>query len=154
MIAVYSRRGYVKLLGPCKKVRRKTIQSCCTAGDAASITIGNNTNLQDGVVISTGPTDVEQFSAATRIGSNVTVGHLASLTGVTLEDESLIGMGATLNKGVKVGVQCATICSCNQSFCLAVHLSQTAVPCNIHDEACATHAGIGMPQLWPPSILS
>lgn len=73
-----------------------------SAGDAAPVTIGSNSNLQDGVVITSGPTDLESFRSSTKIGNNVTIGHAASLTGVTLEDECLIGMGATLHKGVKV----------------------------------------------------
>lgn len=72
------------------------------AGDAATIHVGDNTNLQDGVVIASGPTDIEHFSQPTSIGSNVTIGHAASMTGVTIEDECLIGMGATLSRGVKV----------------------------------------------------
>ena len=45
---------------------------------------------------------LETFAAGTVIGDNVTVGHSASLAGVTLEDQCLIGMGATLHNGVKV----------------------------------------------------
>ena len=40
--------------------------------------------------------------AATTIGKNVTVGHGVLLDSVTIEDEALIGMGATLLEGVKV----------------------------------------------------
>ena len=77
-------------------------KSVLLSGDAAPVSIGSNSNLQDGVVISSGPTDPSSFSAGTSIGNNVTVGHAATLAGVTLEDECLIGMGATLHQGVKV----------------------------------------------------
>lgn len=36
------------------------------------------------------------------IGDNVTIGHGAILNGVTIEDESFIGIGAILQQGVKV----------------------------------------------------
>ena len=58
-------------------------------GDVNSITIGNNTNIQDGVVI-----HCTYEKAATHIGSYVSVGHNAIVHGCTLEDRVLIGMGA------------------------------------------------------------
>ncbi|KAK9812161.1 hypothetical protein WJX73_001122 [Symbiochloris irregularis] len=71
-------------------------------GDGAEVTIGDNTNLQDGVIVNTGPINLVSARAETRIGNSVTVGHSANLYGVTLEDRCLVGMGATLHKGVKV----------------------------------------------------
>ncbi len=41
-------------------------------------------------------------NGATTIGNNVTVGHSVLLDCVTIEDEALIGMGATMLEGVKV----------------------------------------------------
>ena len=41
----------------------------------------------------------------TEIGNNVTIGHGATLLGVTLGDETLIGMGSTLLQGVEVRFQ-------------------------------------------------
>lgn len=58
-------------------------------GDVNSITIGNNTNIQDGTVI-----HCTYEKAATYIGSFVSVGHNAIVHGCTLEDRVLIGMGA------------------------------------------------------------
>jgi len=76
-------------------------------GDAGRITIGSNSNVQDGTVVRThqtrlGPGVLPGAHPDTTIGSNVTIGHQASLHGVTIEDEVLIGMGATLLEGVKV----------------------------------------------------
>lgn len=77
-------------------------------GDAGRITIGSNSNVQDGAVVRShltrlgaGPLPGAQPNTA--IGNNVTIGHQASLHGVTIEDGVLIGMGATLLEGVKVG---------------------------------------------------
>ncbi len=58
-------------------------------GDVNSITIGDNTNIQDGVVI-----HCTYLKASTRIGNNVSIGHNALVHGCTLEDHVLIGMGA------------------------------------------------------------
>ena len=66
-------------------------------GDAEDITIGANSNIQDGCVVHADP-----GSPAT-VGESVTVGHRAVLHGCTVEDESLIGMGAVVLNGARVG---------------------------------------------------
>lgn len=58
-------------------------------GDVHSITIGNNTNIQDGAVI-----HCTYQKARTIIGNNVSIAHNAIVHGCTLEDNVLIGMGA------------------------------------------------------------
>lgn len=58
-------------------------------GDVNSITIGNDTNIQDGAVI-----HATYQKAATVIGNRVSVGHNAIVHGCTLEDHILVGMGA------------------------------------------------------------
>jgi len=58
-------------------------------GDVNSITIGNNTNIQDGAVI-----HCTYQKAKTVIGNNVSVAHNAIVHGCTIEDNVLIGMGA------------------------------------------------------------
>lgn len=58
-------------------------------GDVNSIEIGDNTNIQDGAVI-----HCTYKTAATIIGSNVSIGHNAIVHGCTLKDDVLIGMGA------------------------------------------------------------
>ncbi|KAK9820246.1 hypothetical protein WJX72_007955 [[Myrmecia] bisecta] len=75
---------------------------CVLRGDEGQITVGENSNLQDGSVVRTAGTYLHNRPAATQIGKNVTVGHFATLNGCTIEDESLIGMGATLLEGVRV----------------------------------------------------
>lgn len=58
-------------------------------GDVHSITIGNNTNIQDGAVI-----HCTYQKAPTLIGNDVSVAHNAIVHGCTIEDKVLIGMGA------------------------------------------------------------
>ncbi|UZR94753.1 gamma carbonic anhydrase family protein [Chondrinema litorale] len=58
-------------------------------GDVNSIRIGNKTNIQDGAVI-----HCTYEKSATTIGNGVSIGHNAIIHGCTIEDYSLIGMGA------------------------------------------------------------
>ena len=58
-------------------------------GDVHSIRIGNECNIQDNSVI-----HCTYKKAKTTIGNRVSIGHCAIIHGCTLEDESLIGMGA------------------------------------------------------------
>ncbi len=58
-------------------------------GDVHSITIGNNTNIQDGAVI-----HCTYKTAKTVIGNNVSIAHNAIVHGCTIHDNVLIGMGA------------------------------------------------------------
>lgn len=68
-------------------------------GDVNSISIGANSNIQDGTVVHVAKTNVSGNVAPTVIGSNVTVGHNAVLHACTVEDGSFVGMGATLLDG-------------------------------------------------------
>jgi carbonic anhydrase/acetyltransferase-like protein (isoleucine patch superfamily) len=64
-------------------------------GDVDSISIGDDTNLQDNVTM-----HCDAGTPAT-VGARVSVGHGAILHGCTVEDDCLIGMGATvLNRAV------------------------------------------------------
>lgn len=65
-------------------------------GDCAAITIGERTNLQDGVVVHVDDDD------ETVVGDDVSVGHAAVLHGCTIGDGCLIGMGATVMSGAVV----------------------------------------------------
>jgi carbonic anhydrase/acetyltransferase-like protein (isoleucine patch superfamily) len=58
-------------------------------GDVNSITIGDDTNIQDGAVI-----HATYQKAATIIGNRVSVGHNAIVHGCTLKDHILVGMAA------------------------------------------------------------
>jgi carbonic anhydrase/acetyltransferase-like protein (isoleucine patch superfamily) len=65
--------------------------------DGDRIEIGPDTNIQDGCVLHTDP------GAPITIGRGVSVGHNAVLHGCLLADDVLIGMGAVLMNGVRVG---------------------------------------------------
>jgi carbonic anhydrase/acetyltransferase-like protein (isoleucine patch superfamily) len=72
--------------------------SSVVRGDDMPITIGCNTNIQDGAVIHS-----TENVAATVIGNNVVVGHGAIIHGATIGDNALIGMGAIILDGAIVG---------------------------------------------------
>ena len=64
-------------------------------GDNDPITIGENTNIQDGSVLHT------DEGVPLTLGANVTVGHMVMLHGCTVGDNSLIGIGSiVLNRAV------------------------------------------------------
>ena len=66
-------------------------------GDMDAITIGDDTNLQDNVTMHV------DFGTPAIIGARVSVGHGAILHGCTVEDDCLIGMGATVLNGAVIG---------------------------------------------------
>lgn len=66
-------------------------------GDTNSLTVGERTNLQDGVILHADP------GFPTRIGSGVSVGHRAVVHGCTVEDDCLIGIGAVVLNGAVIG---------------------------------------------------
>lgn len=68
-------------------------------GDINEIHIGSQSNIQDQVTIHL------SNALPTIVGNRVTVGHKALLHACTIEDDCLIGMGAILMDGVKVGAQ-------------------------------------------------
>jgi carbonic anhydrase/acetyltransferase-like protein (isoleucine patch superfamily) len=67
-------------------------------GDVNSIIIGNNTNIQDGVVI-----HCTYQKSKTVIGNNVSIAHNAVVHGCTVEDNVLIGMGAIIMDDAVIG---------------------------------------------------
>lgn len=67
-------------------------------GDVHSITLGDNTNVQDGAVI-----HCTYQKAKTVIGSNVSIAHNAIVHGCTVEDNVLIGMGAIIMDDAVIG---------------------------------------------------
>ena len=70
-------------------------------GDVNSITIGNESNIQDGAVI-----HATYLKAATVIGNRVNVGHNAIVHGCTVKNNVLIGMGAIVMDNVIVDEYC------------------------------------------------
>ena len=69
-------------------------------GDRERISIGAGSNIQDGAVLHADP------GFPLRIGSRVTVGHLAMLHGCTVGDGSLIGINAVVLNGAVIGEGC------------------------------------------------
>jgi carbonic anhydrase/acetyltransferase-like protein (isoleucine patch superfamily) len=69
-------------------------------GDVNRIRIGRRSNVQDGTVV-----HVMKDTHATTIGDGVTIGHAAVVHGCTIEDQCLVGMGAILLNGSRVGAQ-------------------------------------------------
>ena len=67
-------------------------------GDVNSIRIGANSNIQDCSVLH-GQTDLYRVE----LGEWVTVGHSATLHGCTIEDRCVIGIGATVLNGARIG---------------------------------------------------
>jgi carbonic anhydrase/acetyltransferase-like protein (isoleucine patch superfamily) len=65
--------------------------------DTAAIRVGAGSNLQDNVVLHADP------GFPTTIGERVSVGHAAVVHGCTVEDDCLIGMGATVLNGAVIG---------------------------------------------------
>ncbi|AIS32665.1 MULTISPECIES: gamma carbonic anhydrase family protein [Methanobacterium] len=62
-------------------------------GDMESITIGNNSNVQDNSVLHSSK------GYPLKIGDYVSVGHAAVIHGCTVDDNCIIGMNATLLNG-------------------------------------------------------
>lgn len=69
-------------------------------GDNELITIGPESNIQDGSVLHTDP------GIPLTIGRGVTVGHKAMLHGCQIGDYSLIGINAVVLNGAKIGKHC------------------------------------------------
>ncbi|QSE96732.1 gamma carbonic anhydrase family protein [Fulvivirga lutea] len=67
-------------------------------GDVHSITIGNDTNIQDGAII-----HCTYQKAKTVIGSKVSIAHGAIVHGCTIEDNVLVGMGAIIMDDAIIG---------------------------------------------------
>ncbi|MGE4361062.1 gamma carbonic anhydrase family protein [Mycolicibacterium sp. jd] len=65
--------------------------------EAELIEIGAGANIQDGVTIHVDP------GFPVRVGAGCSVGHNAVLHGCTIEDNSLVGMGAVVLNGAVVG---------------------------------------------------
>ena len=65
--------------------------------DRDTIVVGARSNVQDGCVLHADP------GVPLSVGSDVTVGHNATLHGCTVEDLVLIGMGAIVLNGARVG---------------------------------------------------
>ena len=65
-------------------------------GDGGNISIGENTNVQDGAVL----------HAETVVGANCTIGHNAIVHGCTIGDNVLVGMGSIVLGGARIADNC------------------------------------------------
>lgn len=70
-------------------------------GDVMPITIGDETNIQDGSVL-----HGTYNKAELKIGKRVTVGHKVVLHGCEIGDKCLIGMGAIIMDNAKIPAKC------------------------------------------------
>jgi len=73
---------------------------CIVRGDNDTITIGENSQLQDGCVLHADP------GFPITIGRNASIGHMAMLHGCTIGDGSLIGIKSVILNGAKIGRNC------------------------------------------------
>lgn len=69
-------------------------------GDNDTITLGENSNVQDNSVIHADP------GFPVTIGRNVTIGHMVMLHGCTIGDGSLIGIKSVILNGAIIGKDC------------------------------------------------
>jgi carbonic anhydrase/acetyltransferase-like protein (isoleucine patch superfamily) len=72
---------------------------CVLRADINRIEVGHHSNIQDGTILHL----ADDFPCL--VGNYVTVGHGAILHACTIEDEVLVGMGATVLDGAVVGRQ-------------------------------------------------
>ncbi|WP_089105548.1 gamma carbonic anhydrase family protein [Streptomyces hyaluromycini] len=66
-------------------------------GDVEKITVGARANVQDNVTLHADP------GFPVTVGERVSIGHNAVVHGATVEDDCLIGMGATVLNGAVIG---------------------------------------------------
>ena len=69
-------------------------------GDNDPITVGENSNVQDGSVLHT------DTGSPLTIGRDVTVGHMVMLHGCSIGDNSLIGIGSIILNHARIGRNC------------------------------------------------
>ncbi|NNG39517.1 gamma carbonic anhydrase family protein [Flexivirga sp. ID2601S] len=65
--------------------------------DLETVTLGDETNIQDNSVLHADP------GAPLTVGARVSVGHNATLHGCTIEDDVLVGMGARVLNRATIG---------------------------------------------------
>lgn len=80
-------------LGP----RSSVFYGAVLRGDIARIIVGEGSNIQDNAVVHL----ADDLDAV--IGAWCTIGHAAIVHACTIEDECLIGMGATVLDGARIG---------------------------------------------------
>jgi len=74
--------------------------SATLRGDIETVSVGRNSNIQDGSVMHT------DAKNPCTVRDNVTVGHMVMLHGCDIGDNSLIGIGSIILNGSKIGKNC------------------------------------------------
>ena len=89
------------LIGKVKLEKNSSIWfNAVLRGDIELITIGENSNIQDGSVLHTDP------GYKLNVGKGVTVGHMVMLHGCKIDDDTLIGIGSVILNNAKIGKNC------------------------------------------------
>ncbi|WP_392565597.1 gamma carbonic anhydrase family protein [Utexia brackfieldae] len=89
------------IIGKVSLARKVTIWfGAVLRGDIASISIGENSNVQDNSTIHT------DYGVPCTVGANVTVGHNVVLHSCNIDDNVIIGMGSTVLNNAKVAKNC------------------------------------------------
>lgn len=90
------------LVGDVRVGRRSSLwYGAVLRGDVYHIRIGDETSIQDNTVV-----HVTSGRFSTTVGSRVTVGHSVVLHGCAIEDDCIIGMGATIMDRAQIGRFC------------------------------------------------
>jgi len=74
--------------------------NCVLRGDNETITIGENSQVQDGSVLHADP------GFPLTLEKNVSIGHMAMVHGCTIGAGSLVGIKAVILNGAKIGKNC------------------------------------------------
>ena len=89
------------LIGKIKLEKNSSIWfNAVLRGDIELITIGENSNIQDGSVLHTDP------GYKLNVGKGVRVGHMVMLHGCQIGDDTLIGIGSIILNNAKIGKNC------------------------------------------------
>ena len=89
------------LIGKIKLEKNSSIWfNAVLRGDIELISIGENSNIQDGSVLHTDP------GYKLKVGKGVTVGHMVMLHGCQISDDTLIGIGSIILNNAKIGKNC------------------------------------------------
>ena len=74
--------------------------NCVLRADNEPITIGENSNVQDGSILHVDP------GFPIDIAANVTIGHKVMLHGCYIGENTLVGMNSVILNGAKIGKNC------------------------------------------------
>ena len=88
-----------QIIGDVEVGEESSVWMCAVVrGDVNVIRVGRRSNIQDGAVV-----HAMTGTHETHIGDAVTIGHAAVIHGCTIEAQCLIGIGAILLNGSRIG---------------------------------------------------